>query len=124
MNKIKSIVGLLLLFLAFSLTADDRPNVVVFLTDDQGWGDLSVNGNKNLSTPNIDSLATDGAILDNFYVCAVCAPNYIVNIEKIVGGVAEGFYKAAGNKRIYKITDPSIANSRVLFEQKDYSRTL
>lgn len=35
--------------------------------------------------------------------------NYIVNIEKIVGGVAEGFYKAAGNKRFYEITDPSIA---------------
>ena len=34
-----------------------RPNVVVILADDQGWGDLSVNGNSNLSTPNIDSLA-------------------------------------------------------------------
>ena len=37
-----------------------QPNVVVFLTDDQGWGDLSVNGNTNLATPNIDSLARDG----------------------------------------------------------------
>ncbi len=53
---------------------DRRPNVVVFLTDDQGWGDLSGHGNRNLSTPNIDSLARDGAILENFYVCAVCAP--------------------------------------------------
>lgn len=51
-----------------------KPNVVVFLTDDQGWGDLSVNGNVNLSTPNIDSLAKEGATLENFYVCAVCAP--------------------------------------------------
>jgi len=33
------------------------PNVVVILTDDQGWGDLSVNGNTNLATPNIDSLS-------------------------------------------------------------------
>ncbi|MFP6762046.1 MAG: arylsulfatase, partial [Planctomycetaceae bacterium] len=42
--------------------------------DDQGWGDLSVNGNKNLSTPRIDSLAGDGATLQHFYVCSVCAP--------------------------------------------------
>lgn len=35
--------------------------------------------------------------------------NYIVNLEKIVGGVAEGFYKAAGNKRFYEITDANLA---------------
>jgi len=50
------------------------PNVVVILTDDQGWGDLSVNGNANISTPNIDTLARDGATLKHFYVCQVCAP--------------------------------------------------
>lgn len=51
-----------------------RPNVVVILADDQGWGDLSVHGNTNLQTPNIDSLARDGAMFDRFYVCPVCAP--------------------------------------------------
>src|ERR1043166_1116979 len=51
-----------------------RPNVLVFVADDQGWGDLSCHGNTNLSTPNIDSLARDGALFDRFYVCAVCAP--------------------------------------------------
>ena len=51
-----------------------RPNIVVILADDQGWGDLSINGNRNLSTPNIDTLARDGALFDRFYVCAVCAP--------------------------------------------------
>ncbi|MCA9120180.1 MAG: arylsulfatase [Planctomycetaceae bacterium] len=51
-----------------------RPNVVVILADDQGWGDLSANGNTNLATPNIDSLARDGATLQHFYVCQVCAP--------------------------------------------------
>ena len=51
-----------------------QPNVVVILTDDQGWGDLSVQGNTNIATPNIDSLARDGATLKHFYVCQVCAP--------------------------------------------------
>lgn len=57
-----------------SAKAAKQPNVVIFLADDQGWGDLSVQGNKNLQTPNIDSLARAGASLDRFYVCAVCAP--------------------------------------------------
>ena len=51
-----------------------QPNVVVILADDQGWGDLSLHDNPNLSTPNIDALARDGAEIDRFYVCAVCSP--------------------------------------------------
>ena len=50
------------------------PNVIIILTDDQAWGDLSVNGNSNISTPNIDALSAAGASLENFYVCAVCSP--------------------------------------------------
>ncbi|HUT94043.1 MAG TPA: arylsulfatase [Thermoguttaceae bacterium] len=59
---------------AVVLASNERPNVVVVLADDQGWGDLSVHGNVNLETPNIDSLARDGAIFDRFFVCSVCAP--------------------------------------------------
>jgi arylsulfatase A-like enzyme len=50
------------------------PNIVILLADDQGWGDLSVHGNSNLSTPAIDSLARDGALFERFYVCPVCSP--------------------------------------------------
>lgn len=50
------------------------PNVIVFLSDDQGWGDFSFQGNTNLKTPHIDSLAKRGALLERFYVCPVCAP--------------------------------------------------
>ncbi len=62
------------LLLATPSLAAERPNVIVILTDDQGWGDLSLNGNTNLSTPNIDSLARDGASFDRFFVCPVCSP--------------------------------------------------
>ena len=48
--------------------------MIVMLADDQGWGDLSLHGNSNLSTPHIDSLARDGAMFEHFYVCSVCAP--------------------------------------------------
>lgn len=51
-----------------------RPNVVVFLADDAGWGDYSRNGNTMVRTPHIDSIAAGGVTLDRFYVCPVCAP--------------------------------------------------
>jgi arylsulfatase A-like enzyme len=51
-----------------------RPNVLVILADDQGWGDLSLNGNTNLRTPQIDGLARDGARFERFFVQPVCAP--------------------------------------------------
>jgi arylsulfatase A-like enzyme len=54
--------------------AAERPNVLVFLADDQGWGDLSAHGNTNLATPNVDALARDGALFEHFYVCPVCSP--------------------------------------------------
>ena len=69
--------ALALLLLPNLLSAADdakRPNIVVILADDQGWGDLSLNGNTNLSTPNIDSLARDGAAFERFFVCPVCSP--------------------------------------------------
>ena len=50
------------------------PNVLVFLTDDQGWGDLSINGNKGLNTPNIDKISRGGTRFDRFFVSPVCSP--------------------------------------------------
>ncbi|MDF1824999.1 MAG: arylsulfatase [Verrucomicrobiales bacterium] len=76
--------------------AESPPNVVIFLSDDQAWGDLSVNGNTNLKTPHIDSLARDGSSFENFYVCAVCAPTRAefltgrYHYKTGVSGVSEG----------------------------------
>lgn len=56
------------------LSAAEKPNVVIFLADDMGWGDLSSSGNPNVSTPHIDSLAKGGVKLDRFFVCPVCSP--------------------------------------------------
>lgn len=51
-----------------------KPNVIIILSDDQGWGDFSATGNTNITTPNIDKLAEKGATLTNFYVQPVCSP--------------------------------------------------
>jgi arylsulfatase A-like enzyme len=52
----------------------DRPNVLVMLADDAGYGDFSFVGNTNLATPVIDSLARDGAVLQQFMVQPFCSP--------------------------------------------------
>jgi hypothetical protein len=53
-----------------------RPNIVVVLIDDMGWGDLSCFGNKSAATPNIDRLAAEGLRFEQFYVNApICSPS-------------------------------------------------
>jgi arylsulfatase A-like enzyme len=78
MNRIVnySLSAVAALFATATTTAAEpaKPNVVVILADDQGWGDLSAHGNTNLSTPNLDGLARDGASFERFYVCPVCSP--------------------------------------------------
>ncbi len=51
-----------------------KPNIVLIMADDQGWGDLSMNGNTDIKTPHIDALAKNGASFENFYVQPVCSP--------------------------------------------------
>ncbi|MCF0069299.1 sulfatase-like hydrolase/transferase [Dyadobacter sp. CY261] len=57
-----------------SANAQTRPNIVLILADDQGWGDLSINGNTNVRTPHIDKIGKEGARFDRFYVSPLCAP--------------------------------------------------
>lgn len=60
-----------------TLRAEDqrpRPNVVLIMTDDQGYGDLGVHGNPIIRTPHIDALAKQSATLKYFYVSPVCTP--------------------------------------------------
>jgi arylsulfatase A-like enzyme len=59
---------------AARLTAADRPNVLVVITDDQGFGDLGAHGNPLVKTPHLDAFAKQSAWLKNFYVSPVCSP--------------------------------------------------
>jgi arylsulfatase A-like enzyme len=59
---------------ATAATLPSKPNIVVILTDDQGYGDISCNGNPVLKTPNMDRLAREGVQFANFHVSPTCAP--------------------------------------------------
>jgi arylsulfatase A-like enzyme len=51
-----------------------RPNIVLFVSDDQGFGDVSLHDNPVLRTPNLDRIAREGAELTQFHVNPVCSP--------------------------------------------------
>ncbi len=70
----KTPLVLTLFFLLAPLAQAAPPNVVVFLADDAGWGDYSFSGNRQVDTPQIDSIARGGVSLEHFYVCPVCSP--------------------------------------------------
>ena len=51
-----------------------RPNIVLVITDDQGYGDVGVNGNSVIQTPNLDQLKSESVSLENYHVDPTCAP--------------------------------------------------
>ena len=61
-------------FLVRPARAERRPNVIIVISDDQGFGDLSLHGNPNLKTPHMDSVANLGVQFTQFQVCPVCSP--------------------------------------------------
>ncbi len=54
--------------------ADEKPNVVIVITDDQGYGDLSFHGNKTLPTRHLDQLAKQSLRMTDYHVSPTCSP--------------------------------------------------
>jgi len=52
----------------------DKPNVILIMTDDQGYGDLACHGNPNVHTPNLDKLYAESVRLTDFHVGTTCSP--------------------------------------------------
>ncbi|MFG0266344.1 MAG: sulfatase [Rhodopirellula sp. JB055] len=61
--------------LASSALAADLPNIILCMSDDQGWGDTGYNGHPHLKTPHLDQMAKDGVTFNRFYsAAAMCSP--------------------------------------------------
>ena len=116
-----NVIYTLLFFLIIScsnITTSNNPppNVIVILTDDQGWGDLSIHGNIDLQTPNIDKLAKSGVQFDRFYVSPVCSPT---RAEFLTGRyhTRSGVYStSAGGERL-NLDEKTIADT---FQKSGY----
>jgi len=120
-----STIAILLLFQLFNFGCDapktvnstERPpNIIIMLADDQGWGDLSHSGNTDISTPNIDALAANGASFNRFYVNPVCSPTraeFLTGRYHTRGGV---YSTSAGGERL-DLDETTIAE---VFKQAGY----
>jgi len=75
----KFLLSFYLLAVLFSVsTAQDRPNFIFILTDDQSYGMMGCTGNEMVQTPNIDQLAKEGVLFDHAYITsAICTPSRI-----------------------------------------------
>ncbi|MDF1812915.1 MAG: arylsulfatase [Verrucomicrobiales bacterium] len=70
----KTLLTFFLSILAVSAFSADKPNVIIVMTDDQGYGDLSCHGNPVLETPHLDRLYSTSVRLTDFHVAPMCTP--------------------------------------------------
>lgn len=70
------ISSILLIILTTALQAADKPNFIIILMDDMGYGDVGFNGANDMVTPNIDRIAEQGVTFSQGYTpCSVCGPS-------------------------------------------------
>ncbi|MGV3558928.1 arylsulfatase [Larkinella arboricola] len=87
-----------------------RPNIIFILADDLGYGDIGVNGQKLIKTPNIDRLAAEGVRFTQFYAgTSVCAPSR----SSLMTGHHTGHTYIRGNKSVEPEGQQPIADSVV-----------
>lgn len=77
MKKIDTIFNFFILFFSLFLNAqNNKPNIIIIMTDDMGYADVGFNGCKDIPTPNIDKIANEGIRFDEGYVSfPVCGPS-------------------------------------------------
>jgi len=76
MNIARSMLALILLAaLGSAAGAQERPNILIIFTDDQGYADLGCYGNEKNDTPRLDRLAEEGTRFTSFYAQSVCGPS-------------------------------------------------
>ena len=94
-----------------------KPNIIIILTDDQGYGDVGFNGSKQLKTPNLDQLAKNGVIFTNGYVSyAVCGPSR--------AGIITGRYQDRFGFSRNPLFTPKDASSGLPLEEETISEYL
>jgi arylsulfatase A-like enzyme len=100
-----------------TLAAERPPNLVVILTDDQGYADVGFNGCQDIPTPNIDRLAAAGAKCTNGYVSySICGPSR----AGLITGRYQDRFGACNNPTI----NPAVPNNGVPLSEKNIAELL
>ena len=74
----RALFAIVFLLVTLQTLAEDRPNIIVVLCDDLGYGDLECYGHPHIKTPNLNKLASDGIRFTDFYSAApVCSPSRV-----------------------------------------------
>jgi arylsulfatase A-like enzyme len=88
----------------FSCADPGKPNIIIFLADDLGYGELGMQGNKEIPTPHIDSIAKAGVRFTSGYVSGpYCSPTR--------AGLMTGRYQTRFGHEFNEGGDPAAANS-------------
>ena len=110
-------VGLAGLLVGGLVHADDRPNILVILCDDLGYGDLGYTGSKEIKTPVLDSLAANGVECRNGYVThAYCGPSR--------AGLMTGRYQARFGMEINVTYSPFDMHSGLPLTETTFAKRL
>ncbi len=92
---------------------ESKPNIVLILADDMGYGDLGILGQKTLKTPNIDEMAAKGILLSNHYCgSTVCAPSRAA----LITGKHPGHVSVRGNQPDQLLLDEEVTIAEKLKE--------
>ena len=74
MFRLTSFLCILVNLFSVVFANENKPNVVIVIADDQGYGDLGHTGNPIIQTPNIDALAAESTSLTDYHVAPTCSP--------------------------------------------------
>ncbi len=119
-----SIIGLLISFLSVplffsgfvkgenhesNLEEKRRPNVILIITDDQGYGDLACHGNSIIKTPNLDKLHSEAVRFTNFHVSPFCTPTRAALMTGRYPG-RTGAYRTSSGRTLLHTDEKTMAN--------------
>jgi len=98
-------------------TSVKKPNLIIILTDDQGYADVGFNGSKDIRTPHIDSIAKEGTRFTNGYVTfSVCGPSR--------AGLLTGRYQDRFGFNFNPTMDPTVPQNGIPTSEKNIAEVL
>ena len=111
----------------------ESPNVIIIMTDDQGFGDFGVTGNDIIETPAINRFAAESVFFNRFYVSPVCAPTratlltgryYLrTGVTGVTGGEETKIeIRANGKSLVKEIEEPFVPEAYSIRDQVDRGR--